>query len=340
VGFDAYDSGGTPGSLCGVADQSIGPDVAAVTVRVDGTLVLQHACSVRNGNCADPNSIQTGGYDGSGGTASLCWAHLKVQLATDGKLSVWWKGSQILTNYQTTYYPSPGRLVFAGRTGSLWQNQDVDNILISTVAATVAQVGNATGQPDGFTLPVTDSGQIIADPATATAKLDGVSVTPLNNSKSGNVTTFSYHGFPTLLVPGSIHDVVFACNDAHGNPINATRTFTVPAYPTIPATDAVASGVDLAKPGYRLLPWQSDGQPNRTYWTEEQLLGLHGRRLRGQPVSGHPGSQRIEREHRRGASGVPQIQCRRSLHHGREQRRRIPRYGGQEPQGSVRLETG
>lgn len=278
IGFDAYQSGGTAGSLCDVVDQSIGIDVPAVTVRVDGILVRQYPCPSRNAaNCTDATSIQTGPYTGTGGTESLCWARLKVQLGTDGKLNVWWKGTQILTDYQTTYLPSPGRLVFAGRTGSLWQNQDVDNISITTVAATVAQVGNATGLPDGFALDVTDSGSSIVTPATAAAsvKLDGVSVTPLTSVKAAATTTFTYHGFPTLLTPGSTHEVVFACKDGNGNPVNATRTFTVPTYATVPAADAV-TGVDTSKLGYRLMPWQSAGQPNRIYWTEEQLLGLRG----------------------------------------------------------------
>lgn len=278
IGFDAWDSGGTAGSLCSVVDQSIGIDVAAVTVRVDGILVMQFPCPTRNpSDWTDPTSIQTGPWDGVSGTAYLHWARLKVQLAADGKLNVWWKGTQILTDYQTTYFPSPGRLVFAGRTGSNWQNQDVDNISITTVAATLAQAGVATGNPGGFTLDVTDSGSSVVNPATANAtiKLDGGAVTPITGTKTGATTTFAYRGFPTLLASGSTHTVEFTCEDGNGNSITAERTFTVPAYVTIPAADAV-TGVDTSKPGYRIRPWQSPGQPNQLYWLEEQLLGLHG----------------------------------------------------------------
>lgn len=277
IGFDAWDSGGTAGSLCDVVNQSIGTDVAAVTVRVDGILVRQYPCPTRNGSCTDATSLQTGPYDGTGSYAGLCWARLKVQLGADGKLNVWWKGTQILTDYQTAYYPSPGRLVFAGRTGGSWQNQDVDNISITTVAATVAQVGNAAGRADGFVVDVTDSGSSVVNAATAqaTATLDGTSVAPLTATKSGSTTLFAYHGFPTLLTPGSTHTVEFACKDGNGNAITASRTFTVPAYATIPAADAV-TGVDTSKVGYRILPWQSAGQPNTTIWTLEQLLGYHG----------------------------------------------------------------
>ena len=50
----------------------------------------------------------------------------------------------------------------------------------------------------------------------------------------------------------------------------------VPAYTTIPGSDAITTGVDTTKPGFRLFTWLSPGQPNRVYWSNEQLLGLHG----------------------------------------------------------------
>jgi hypothetical protein len=134
IGFDAWNSGGTAGSLCDVVDQSIGPDVAAVTVRVDNILVNQTPLPTRNGACDDATSLQTGPFDANNPNSpdGLCWAKLKVELQESGQLSVWWKNRQILTNYQTTYFPSPGRLVFGGRTGDANQNQHVDNIKITT----------------------------------------------------------------------------------------------------------------------------------------------------------------------------------------------------------------
>jgi hypothetical protein len=277
IGFDAWNSGGTAGSLCDVANQDIGPDVRAVTVRVDGILVLQYPCPTANGACTDATSVQTGPYSGDGSWTALCWAHLKVQMTTDAKLNVWWKGTQILNNYQTSYYPSAGRLVFAGRCGGSWEHQHVDNITIATTAAALAQIGNATGLPDGFSELVTDSGASVINTATAnaTATLDGVAVTPLTLTKAGTVTTVAYHGFPTLLVPGTTHTNVLTLKDSNGNTISAERTFTVPTFGTVAAADAV-TGVDTTKPGFRLMPWQSGAQPNAIYWTEEQLIGLHG----------------------------------------------------------------
>lgn len=132
IGFDAWNSGGTPGSLCDVINQSIGADVRALTVRLDGILIAQFPLPNNNGACDDPTSLQTGPNDGSNSAENLCWAPLKVELTKSKQLSVWWKNSQLLTNYQTEYFPSPGRLVFAGRTGGSHQNQHVDDIRITT----------------------------------------------------------------------------------------------------------------------------------------------------------------------------------------------------------------
>jgi uncharacterized repeat protein (TIGR03806 family) len=144
VGFDAWYSGGTA-PYCNEADQSIGPDIVGVDVRVDGTLVLQFPTLTLNGDCNDPTSIQTGPTDNTGTPDGLCWAHVKVVLDTNALLNVFWKNTLILSNYQTSYLPSPGQLVFAGRTGGAWENHHVDNIAVTTIAAPVlrAAVSNS-----------------------------------------------------------------------------------------------------------------------------------------------------------------------------------------------------
>jgi uncharacterized repeat protein (TIGR03806 family) len=140
VGFDAWASGGTA-PYCDEADQSIGADIVAVTVRVDGQLVLQYPTPTLNGACNDPSSIQTGPTDGTGTPNGLCWAHVKVVLDTNALLNVYWKNTLILSNYQTTYVPSPGQLAFAGRTGGAWEYHHVDNIAITTIPSPVQAVG-------------------------------------------------------------------------------------------------------------------------------------------------------------------------------------------------------
>jgi len=278
IGFDAWDSG-APASgppYCNEADQSIGPDVAAISVRVDGTLVTQFPTPTRNGACGDPTSLQTGPLNtgAPGDPSGLCWAHVKVILDTNAVLNVFWKNTLILSNYQTTYFPSPGRLAFVGRTGGDNENHHVDNIQITTIPAAIALVGGVTGFPDGFAVALGDSGASVVNPASVTTSLNGVPVTP-TVTKNGATTTATYHGFPTLLPPGTTNIVVVHALDTNNNPINGTRTFVTPNYGTVPGSLAVG-GVNTSAPGFRIKPWQSGAEPNQNYWAMEQIEGLHG----------------------------------------------------------------
>jgi hypothetical protein len=279
IGFDAWDSGTPPAGQapCNIAPGSgITRDTIALDIRVDGNLVLQSPMTTQNGACTDPTSIQTGPYDGSNSFTNLCWAHLKVVLDTNRQLSVFWKGSEILSNYQTSYFPSAGRLVFAGRTGGSWQNQQVDNIKITTVPAALALVGQVKGTPSGFSVNITDSGNSAVDTnKPITLKLDGNTVTVGTVTKNGAVTTISYDGYPTLLAAGTTHTVTVNAQDGNGNTVTGSPTFVVPSYATLPAGDAV-TGVDTSKVGFKILPWQSGIEPNHVYWANEQLAGLHG----------------------------------------------------------------
>lgn len=266
IGFDAWQSGGSA-SGC----STVGPDVIGISVRVDNNLVSQFPLPTKNGACDDATSLQTGPQAGP-----LCWQPLKVDLSTNNVLNVWWKGKQVLTNYPCTgYFPSAGRLIFAGRTGGANEKHEVDNIRITTITASLALIGTATGLADGFSFDITDAAQSVIDPASLIVKLDGTAVTPLTKTKVDKTTTVVYHGFPTLLVSGSTHSIDIAGKDNNNNAITGTRTFTVPTYGTLAAADVVASGVDTSKLGFKIMPWQSDGQPNAIYWTEEQLIGLH-----------------------------------------------------------------
>jgi hypothetical protein len=131
IGFDTWESGGSP-PYYGEADQSVGPDIVGIYVRVDGNLELQFPMPTLNGACDDPTSIQTG-WTGTGGPPYfLCWAHLKLVLDTNAMLSVQWKNTLIITNFQTSYKPAPGRLVLGGRTAAGWEFHHLDNIAIST----------------------------------------------------------------------------------------------------------------------------------------------------------------------------------------------------------------
>ncbi len=307
IGFDMWDSGGytiPPASpavgleLPGLTHDGIGMDI-----RVDG--VMQTTLSMPNGTtqatsdehgnaltatdtvgtrgATDWTSIETGPYDGTACDSTLSWVHLKVVLDTNDVLNVWWKNHQILTNYQTTFFPSAGRLVLASRVGGNTANIEIDNIQITTIPGSVAVIGPAVGSSYGFQIQASDSGSSVIDtnrPITLT--LNGASVPPVV-SKIGGTTTVSYLG-TTLFASGSTNTVVLGLQDTSGNPLTATRTFIAPSYGAIAAGDAIATGVDTSKPGFRLQTWQGTGpvtgvglgEPNHIYWANEQVAGLHG----------------------------------------------------------------
>jgi len=130
IGFDAWRSG--TGSGC----SSAGPDLIGVSIRIDGELVSQFPCPTLNGNCTDPSSLQTGPRGGVE-TEGLCWAPLKVDLSTDGKLNVYWKNAHILTDFDASAYSEPGPAGLRGPHGWLQpipgggQHQDHDDSGVS-----------------------------------------------------------------------------------------------------------------------------------------------------------------------------------------------------------------
>ncbi len=123
-----------------------GADIEGIIVRVDNKTVNRTALPRRNGACDDPTSLQTGPFDATywanggdprdpGAWAGLCWQPLVVDLNADAKLTVSWKGRNILDAFQTTFFPSPGKILLAGRTGGANENTHFDNIRLVTSAS-------------------------------------------------------------------------------------------------------------------------------------------------------------------------------------------------------------
>jgi len=147
IGFDMWNSGSytippVPPAVGRVAPGLTIDDIG-LDIRVDGLLLTtipmpngtEGEGSTVPGSGTDPTSIETGPYDGTGCDSSLSWVHLKVVLDTAGQLSVYWKNTEILTNFPTSWYPSPGRLLMAARVGGATANIEVDNVQITTVPA-------------------------------------------------------------------------------------------------------------------------------------------------------------------------------------------------------------
>jgi hypothetical protein len=270
IGFDTY--------------QNDANNPAGMYIYVDGVQALKFPMPTINGSVTDATSLETGPNDGSGAPESLGWAHLQVILSTNGLLNVFYKNTHILTDYATGFKPGPGNLVLAGRTGGLNANQDVDQITITTVLASLAQFAlTATGFSDGVSIQVFDSGPSVVDitkPMTFSLN-GGPAVAATSAQKTGGTTTIAFHEFPTLLPVGSTNQIVVTVHDTRDVAITATRTFVVPNYNVLLPAWAIASGVNTTLPGFRLLPWQSPdtagvGEPNASYWVQEQLMGLRG----------------------------------------------------------------
>ena len=109
-------------------------DIEGIVVLVDSKVVKTYAMPTRDGAADDITSLETGPRDGTGTAVGLSWVPLKVDLTVDGKLSVNYKGAAILDHFQTDYFPTPGRLVFAGRTGGAFENAYIDNVKLTTIA--------------------------------------------------------------------------------------------------------------------------------------------------------------------------------------------------------------
>jgi len=202
-----------------------GGDIEGIIVRVDNKTVLRQAMPTRNGTCTDVTSIQTGPYDGqdTGDRTGLCWAKVEVTLDPAAKLTVKYKGNTILNAYQTTYFPSPGRLVLAGRTGGANENTDIDNIQITTVASSDTAPPSA---PGAITVTTTTAGKVVLNWGAAT---DDSGRVAYNLQRDGTVIG-QFLGGTTYndlnVVPGTTYSYQVQAVDATGNKSAFTTAVT------------------------------------------------------------------------------------------------------------------
>src|SRR6266404_8564441 len=251
AGANAYEEGTQTGLAISfdVFANTAGDNVG-LTLNIDGVLVTNIAITNLNGSCTDSSSLQTG--PNTGGLAGLCWQPLFVQLTTNGRLNVSYKNTPFLTNFPVAFAPGPGRLIFAGRTGGLWEEQDVDNIRIITIPSPTPVVTQPfTANANGFKVFITDSGSSTPDANTITLKLDGASVTPTSISKNGAVTTVVYQNTSLVLASGSSHTgIVHFTGSSFSGSVDITNTFTVPAYTMLTPAHAAPAAVNTSLSGF------------------------------------------------------------------------------------------
>ncbi|HNQ91088.1 MAG TPA: hypothetical protein PKM73_20940 [Verrucomicrobiota bacterium] len=276
IGFDAWYSG----SVAWPAELNPAPldDVIGISVRVDNKIVAQVSLPTLNGVCDDNTSLQTGpqGTTAPDDWSSLCWQPFKVQLTEDKHLSVWWKGRTLIDNLAVDFYPSPGQLVFGGRTGDAYMNTHIDNIVLTTVPADKPLVTGAFADAVSVSATIQDAGSITVKEGTVTMKVNGTPVSPVTTSKSGPTTTATWAS-PTYLASGAQLTVEVSFEDTTDRVITGTVPATVATYAQIPAKFQVASA-DTSKPGFLMRPFQTEKrlQPNSLAWTEAQLAGRYG----------------------------------------------------------------
>ncbi len=269
VGLDEWDSGGG--------------DVVGISVRVDNLLVNQTPLTVRNGSATDTNSLQTGPanrpLDDDFSVPDHTFVNLTIKLDEDGTLDVIYKGRAILDNFQTEYFPSRGRIIFAGRTGGSNAHHHVDNIVITTVAANEPTVTTLTLTPLELRAVIADSDSRVVDttkPITLT--LDGNALTATVTKDGANTTLVVPAVLPNFFANG-IHAVVISASDTNNNPITFTREVTTAAYTDIlPAWKAAAGQVDPGSSGFRARVHQLGfarypGDTNTLPLPERQLAG-------------------------------------------------------------------
>jgi hypothetical protein len=204
IGFDEWDSGA--------------PDVVGFSVRVDGELVTQVAANIRNGAPDDVESLQTGpiGPEGPGDISELTWQPFEVELKEDGKLTIKWKGKTVLDNFQTTFFPSPVQIVFAGRTGGANAAHHVDNIGLTIQPLDLLVVSRINGSTTGLAVELTNTSESVVDKATIALKVDGELVVPTVTDGADGKTILTFTAAQGYL-PGSTHTYEITAKDMNGN---------------------------------------------------------------------------------------------------------------------------
>lgn len=285
ISFDTWDGNQTQ-------EGSAEDEFEGIYVHVDGEYAGGVPLPTRHGECEDDTSLQTGprtanndtvvdkyphleGVATGGNPDVLCWAPLEVTLTETGLLTVKWKERTILDNFQTDFYPSPGRLVLGGRTGGANAIIHIDNIVLTTILADKPLLsGIEANTPNSFTVRLSDVSNSQVDQSSVALELDGeaVDAANLSISKDGEITSATYTQ-STLFESGSTHEVRITADTTDGGSVEFTVPFTVPNYTLLGAEHKLDG--PFSERGFKMRVLQS--QPNRSNYTsdrEQHLAGL------------------------------------------------------------------
>ena len=158
--FDTYQNGpAAPSGDCNEINDATGQvyDCIGIGVRIDNEILTATSLPVINGAFDDKESLTTNVDDefSDSGVApafdvndvedgeGLTWARLEIEYSA-GNLFVAYKGREII-NGPVDYAPSPGLLVFGGRTGGANAFHHIDNVTLRTGT----DVGGVSGDFNG-----------------------------------------------------------------------------------------------------------------------------------------------------------------------------------------------
>ena len=279
IGFDTW---GLPGSANGAND------LRGISVRVDGRAIAQFAIPnvvpPAGSDGTDPTYLETGPWsdaDKRGTGQYLTWQPLKVDLDELGILNVWYKNTQVLTNFDTGFFPSPGRLVFTGRTGGSQAMQAIDNLKITTIPSTTFLITGLSGKADGFTITVNDAQGSVLNPTSIQLKLNGADLasSTFTVQKSGNISTITYSHLPNFFPAGSTNLVSITASDNNGVEASLERPFVVRPYVQLDPSWIAPNGTyDTGNPGFvgyinQIAVGRGPGDSNNKWNPLRQLAG-------------------------------------------------------------------
>jgi len=251
INFDTYDNGGG--------------EAPSIDIKVGGTVIRTKGFAK-----ADMVTLPPGHF-----------VPVKIQY-TNGLVSVDFNGQSVYASVPAGIAPQSGAIFgLGGRTGGESEATYIDDLSITTAASTAPVVGALRSDAKGFLVNIIDAPDAAVDANTVTATVDGTAVTG-SATKSGDTTTYTFTN-PGVYAAGSTHNVVLSYKYGAGaTPSTVPLSFTVGAYTTIPASDALAAGVidpTTAKRGFLWRVHQLDVSPtaaNSLVRAENQLAGLMG----------------------------------------------------------------
>ncbi|MBI4658882.1 MAG: hypothetical protein HY735_08565 [Verrucomicrobia bacterium] len=168
----------------------------------------------------DPNPAQPAFVDDPATWAlnikHLVWEKFIAEITEDAKLKIFWKGVELTPagGLQTKFFPSGGRIVLAGRTGGAWEVHHIDNIKLTTVAATDSAPPTA---PSGLKVSSTTPRKVVIG---WTASTDDSGKVAYNIERDGtSIATFRVDTTYTdrAVAPGKTYSYKVVAVDAAGN---------------------------------------------------------------------------------------------------------------------------